>query len=45
MDYTDFAWGTPPWEETPKYECENCQAIMEKDSGFCSSTCFEASML
>ena len=45
MDYMDTAWGTPPWMDDPQFECSECGTMMEEDSGVCSGTCFEASML
>lgn len=45
MDYMDTAWGTPPWMDEAQFECSECGTPMEEDSGVCSGTCFEASML
>lgn len=46
MDYMDTAFGTPPWlQEDLDYECSECGTPMAEDSGVCSGTCFEASML
>jgi len=44
---TDFpyAWGTPPWEDEPQFECSECGKLMEQNKGVCSSVCFDASML
>jgi len=43
---TPNAWGsTPPWETNPEYECSECGQMMHEDSGVCSATCFESSLL
>jgi|TARA_E500000178_G_scaffold295321_1_gene301065 hypothetical protein len=40
-----YAWGTPPWEDKPQFECSQCGKPLKKDIGICSSTCFNASLL
>ena len=40
-DYLDI--GNPAYE--PEYECSECGTPLETDDGYCSGTCFEASML
>jgi|TARA_R100000951_G_scaffold97743_1_gene87467 hypothetical protein len=44
---TPNAWGNDaPWLIKEKeYECYECGQIMDEDSGYCSTSCFKASLL
>lgn len=34
-----------PWNDTEEFECKECGEPMSEDSGYCSNSCWKASLL